>query len=172
MTKDFRKRFVIANTFSKTFCCEDRFTWEEAKEFCHDKNLHLCSPKMIDESYDKCQGVHWTSSERKPAKIPSTSSFWVGSSNARVALISMWIGEEWPRYINLTTHSFGASEGTVDFFIFYTANNHPPLMPRRRNLHFFKMTHPDFFYRLKTLFTANNLPHLSVPTNLLGGSSR
>lgn len=157
-TKEFaHARCCGQNTMSAP--CEDRFTWEEAKEFCHNKNLHLCSPKTIDESYDKCQGVHWTSSE-------------LGSSNARVALISMWIGEEWPRYINLTTHSFGESEGTVDFFIFYTANNHPPLLPRRRNLHFFKMTHPDFFYRLKTLFTANNLPHLSVPANLLGGSSR
>ena len=25
-------------TLSKTICCEDRFTWEKAKEFCHDKN--------------------------------------------------------------------------------------------------------------------------------------
>jgi len=131
-------------------------TYFEAELFCTGNKLSVCDRWSIKRMQTKCNGVYWTYSMTKSRdQYPSN----------RVAVATMWIGEEWPSYVNLTMQGFAANEKEVDFYVFHNCKQGPPYIPRAKNIFIYKIDDKFIYERMQILFTDHAFPSSYLPAN-------
>ena len=77
----------------------------------------------------------------------------------------MWIGDEWPSYVNLTMQGFAANEKDVDFYVFHNCAQGPPHIPRAKNIFIYKIDDKFIYERMQILFTDHAFPSNYLTAN-------
>eukprot|EP00494_Astrolonche_serrata_P022957 UN23214 len=64
----------------------------------------------------------------------------------RICIIGIWLGSEWPQYLNLTFHSFAKNSDFADFYVFTNMTTFH-YIPPKSSIEILYVTQDDFYQR-------------------------